>query len=193
MAQDEPPVTHVAVAGGAPIGATVVCDTRQQAGKHANVDGWFDAHGVAYVYRKLDFGDYAVDGSNVVVDTKRSVAEVAQNVGRDHARLVREIERAGAAGCRLVFLVEVGWPYREVEDVARWTAVPCRRCEHRRMGECDPRFSDRCARYRHKPMQGPTVARIMRSMERDHGCRFEMCRPSETAARICELLGVSHA
>ena len=38
---------------------TIYEDTRQQAGKHENIDRWFRNHGVEYEYRKLDAGDYA--------------------------------------------------------------------------------------------------------------------------------------
>lgn len=171
----------------------ILCDTRQKAGKHNNIDCWFDRHNVEYEYRALPFGDYITDdeSSNRSIDTKRSIAEVAMDVGRDHKRFARELDRAAAAGCRLVVLVEVAGTYHELEDVCRWTAVPCARCELRRMAACDPRGSMRCARFRSKPMQGPTVYRIMRALERDHGCRFELVHPAHSAQRICELLGVT--
>ena len=75
--------------------AVIYEDTRQQDGKHLQKQEWWKAHGIEVVRRKLDFGDYATDGSNVVVDTKRNVAEIAQNInGRQHARFKRECERA---------------------------------------------------------------------------------------------------
>lgn len=169
-------------------------DTRQQVAhsdKHVTKHRWWAAHGVEVERVKLDAGDYMAEGSNVLVDTKRSIAEVAMDVGRDHRRFARELDRAAAAGCRLVVLVEVAGPYHELEDVCRWTAVPCTRCERRRMAACDLRGSMRCQRFRSKPMQGPTVYRIMRALERDHGCRFELVHPAHSAQRICELLGVT--
>lgn len=168
----------------------IYCDTRQQRGKHTNVDGWFDRHGVEYEYRKLDTGDYATDSSNVLVDTKRGLSEVAMCVGRDHKRFAREMQRARDAGCRLVVLVECGAPYRSTADVAHWVNDACRRCEHYKRLLCDPAASGRCKSYRSKPIRGTTVAKIIESMERDYGCRFEYCHPAHTAKRICELLGV---
>lgn len=168
-------------------------DTRQQVhhgDKHANKHRWWDSHGVTYERRKLDFGDYSFDGSNVVVDTKRSLDEVAQNVGRDHERFVRELDKARDAGCRLVILVEVGAPYVRLDDVARWYPQPCRKCQMRG-SSCNPRAGGRCRRFKRKPMQGPTLLSIMRGLERDHSCRFELCHPAHSAQRICELLGVS--
>lgn len=173
--------------------ADIFEDTRQKPGKHEQKRRWFEGHGVEVERRALATGDYErADGlSNVLVDTKRSIDELAMDVGRDHERFVRELDRASASGCRLVVLVEVGAPYRELADVAKWYPQPCRRCQHRGAG-CEPRSGGRCRRFRRKPMQGPTLLSILRSLERDHGCRFEFCHPLHAAERICELLGVRH-
>lgn len=173
---------------------TIICDTRQQRGKHVNIDAWFDRHGITYEYRKLDFGDYMrADGlSNVVVDTKRSFDEVVGNVGREHERFVRELDRARDAGCRLVVLIEVGTPYVTLDKVNGWVSGVCKRCDRYRRLLCDPRASGRCQTHRCKPMQGKTLLKIMRTLENEHACRFEVCHPAHSAARICELLGVNY-
>ena len=168
---------------------TVYCDTRQQKGKHTNIDGWFDRNEVEYEYKKLDFGDYMTDGSNISVDTKRNMQEVACNCGRDHARFVREIKRANEAGYQLVVLVEA-MGYRDVHDVARWINRVCARCDRRRLGYCNPNFGGGCSAGHRKPITGPTLARIMESLEQRHNVRFEFCHPAHTARRICEILGV---
>ena len=177
--------------------ATIIEDTRQQqrhGDKHANKHAWWEAHGVDVERRKVDFGDYIrADGtSNISIDTKRSLDELAGNVGRDHARFVHELDRAREAGWRLVVMVEVGHPYRDLEDVSRWTPYVCRRCPHYTSHECTPHGSDRCRRFRSKPMQGPTLYKTLRSLERDHGVIFELCAPGRSARRICEILGVGY-
>lgn len=173
---------------------TIICDTRQQRGKHVNIDAWLDRHNIAYAYRKLDFGDYArADGlSNVVVDTKRSFDEVVGNVGREHERFVRELDRARKAGCRLVILIEVGAPYTTLDKVDGWISGVCKRCNRYRLNQCDPHASGRCQTHRSKPMQGRTLLKIIRTLEKEHSCRFEVCHPAHSAARICELLGVMY-
>lgn len=170
---------------------TIYCDTRQQKGKHKNIDGWFERHGVPYEYKKLDFGDYSIDGSNVSIDTKRSMQEVAGNCGHDHKRFVREMERARTAGYRLVILIEA-CGYHSISDVARWTNNVCKRCEKKRMGFCNPLHSIGCTAGHKKPITGPTLAKIMKTLELNHGVRFEFCHPMHTARRICELLGVKY-
>lgn len=164
------------------------CDTRQQKDKHGNIDLWLDAHKVEYEYRKLDFGDYSTPSSNISVDTKQGMVEVAGNVGRDHARFARECDRAAAEGWRLVVLVEEHPEFeRDRSLMDGWVAYPCRRCRR-----CDPLSSTGCRRYRSKPMQGATIRRIIEGLERNHGCRFMFCNRRKTARIICELLGVPY-
>ena len=172
-------------------GVIVYEDSRQKIGKHEAKRQWFESHGIELVRKKLDAGDYAADNSNILIDTKRSLSEVAMDVGRDHKRFAREMERARDAGYRLVVLVEVGHPYKTTQDVARWTNDACKRCEYYRRLLCDPVSSARCQKFRTKPMRGTTMARIIESMERDYGCTFEYVNPRYAARRICELLGVT--
>ena len=168
------------------MGETVIYeDSRQQVNHHNNKNAWWAAHGIEVVRKKLDFGDYMVDGSNVSIDTKKDVQELAGNLGRDHARFTRECERAAAAGYRLVILVEQHPEYNGV-GAGAWTNGLCARCRR-----CNPRDRGRgCLKYRFKPIQGPQLAAIMSTMERKYGVRFEFCSRRDTAKRICELLGI---
>lgn len=165
-------------------------DTRQQAHKHDHVDNWFTTHGVDFFYKKLDFGDYAAigNGSNVSVDTKQSMDELASNLGREHARFARECDRARADGYRLVILTEAGERYNDVAELSGWLGYACRKC--RRCDPADP--SSRCTRYRSKPMTGARMLPIMASMERKYGTHFYFCDRRDTARAICDILGVRH-
>ena len=144
---------------------------------------------------KLDFGDYMADGSNVSVDTKRSIAEIAQNIsGKNHDRFKRECIRARDAGYRLVILVENRERVREIADLYAWTNDHCRMCGTRRQGKCDPRSaSTKCPRHgTRKPIQGPRLAKAMQTMGERYGVEFMFCSPRDTARIICELLGVDY-
>lgn len=166
-------------------------DTRQQKGKHERKNIWWRSHGVTVQRRKVDFGDYVTDGSNISIDTKANLQEICGNLGKDHDRVVREIERARDAGYRLVFLIEVGGNYKSVEDVGRWTNDVCKRCEHYRAKVCQPP-RDRCKRFRRAPMAGTTLAKVMKTMEQRYGCRFEFVHPMMAAKRVCDLLGIAY-
>jgi len=172
----------------------IYADTRQHAGKHEVKEAWWAAHGVALERVKLDFGDYMADGSNVSVDTKRSIAEIAQNInGRNHDRFKRECIRARDAGCRLVILVENREGVRDVHGVRKWVNDHCRRCGWRARGCAPADPSGKCARHgTRKPIQGERLSRAMTTMEERYGVRFEFCDPRDAARMVCELLGVSY-
>lgn len=164
-------------------------DTRQQKGKHTRKHEYWAAHGVEVVRKKLDFGDYMTDGSNVVIDTKKGLQEICSNVGTEHARFVREIERAQVQGYKIVFLIEQPGPVHCVDDIYMWTNNTCERCSYFRALQCDSVVS-KCIKYRHRPMTGSTLQKIIKSMHASHGCEFELISPDLSAARICELLGI---
>lgn len=169
-------------------------DSRQQAGKHDHVAEWMEAHGVPFMQRSsaLPFGDYVRDGSNISVDTKRDVQELAMDVGRDHERFKRECLRARDAGWRLYVLVEEHPEYNDRERLKGWVSTVCRRCRHVRCGRCkgpSTQGGRRCPAG-WKPMQGQTVAAILGRMEERYGVVFRFCARRDTARVICELLGV---
>lgn len=170
-------------------------DTRQQSDKHEIKHGWWEAHGVTVTRRKLDAGDYMADGSNVTVDTKRNVDELAMNInGKSHDRFKRECQRAAAAGYRLVVLVENMEGYTRLEHVCQWTNGHCASCQWFRRGKCDPHEpTAKCPRHgTRKPIQGPRLAKAMQTMHSRYGVEFRFCKPSESARIVCELLGVDY-
>lgn len=167
---------------------TIYCDTRQHEGKHDQKEEWWRGRGIRLERRALPFGDYMADGSNVSVDTKRNVQELAMDVGRDHARFVREIERANEAGYRLVVLTERAGGIKDRLALARWVSDVCKRCHM-----CQPiEVTGRRCRRGNKPLQGATLAKIVQALEGEHNVRFEFCRSIDAARRVCELLGVDY-
>ena len=166
-------------------------DTRQQihsGDKHKDKHAWFALHDVKVVRKKLDEGDYQTEGSNVTVDTKQHMDELAANLTRDHARFARECDRAKNRGFRLVVLVE------EAIDPWEWTNSRCRKCPVRVRLCCHPRQrGEACGRYgTAKPAQGNVLAKTIKTMTKDHGAIFDFCARSDTGRRICEWLGVEY-
>lgn len=124
----------------------IYSDTRQKPGHHDIKEKWWAEHGIELERVALTVkghaanpavapaGDYCADGSNVCVDTKASVDEVAGNInGKEHERFIAEIERAASWGYRLVILVENELGYANMGDVLRWTNGHCVRCHKRRV------------------------------------------------------------
>ena len=176
-------------------------DSLQQHGKHDIKNSWWAAHGLTVVRCRFDgnhevpvsFGDYYRDGSNVVVDTKRDIDEIAKNInGRGHDRFKRECVRARDDGYRLIVLVENLDGVAALDELSTWINGHCSYCyDYKRFG-CNPNDArTKCTKHgTRKPIQGPRLAKAMQTMGERYGVRFEFCTPQESAKRICELLGI---
>lgn len=169
-------------------------DTRQHHGKHDIKNEWWASHKVSTISIKLDFGDYQTDGSNISIDTKRNIAEIAQNInGKNHDRFKREILRAREAGYRLIILVENREGVTCLDDLKGWMNDHCAKCGTRKKTSCIPYDSQKCPRHgTRKPIQGNRLAKAMSTMSERYGVRFEFCNPHDAARIICELLGVKY-
>ena len=54
-------------------GMILLCDTRQQEGKHNNIEIYCKRHGIEMVRQKLDVGVYMFPDGRVSVDTKQNL------------------------------------------------------------------------------------------------------------------------
>lgn len=140
-------------------------DTRQQKGKHTNIESYFARKGIDVVNKKLDVGDYmSSDNQNITVDTKYGIDELAKNLTNkaDHARFMREVRRAYAARITLIVLVE----HRGIKgtnDVLKW-------------------------RSKHSPVTGAAVVREMFRIQMAYGVKFLFCDKLSTGRMIMEIL-----
>lgn len=143
-------------------------DTRQQAQKHELKHEYFDSNGIEYVRTKLPFGDYAIWGHLTSVDTKADVEEIAQNIGADHKRFMKEVKLSIKLGGHLIFLIENVHGYRCIEDVKAWV---------------NPNMHKTA-----RSMEGPRLAKAMETISDRYGVQFEFCAPEEAGRRVIELL-----
>lgn len=140
-------------------------DTRQQKGKHTNIESYFARKGIEVVNKKLDVGDYmSLDNPNITVDTKYGIDELAKNLTNkaDHARFMREVRRAYAARITLIVLVEQRG-IKSTNDVLKW-------------------------RSKHSGVTGAAVVREMFRLQMAYGVKFLFCDPRSTGRRIMEIL-----
>ena len=151
---------------------TLIEDSRQQKNKHETKHAWWAEHSVKLIRCKLVVGDYALMPSlSKIVDTKENISEIAQNIGgtrEEHQRFIREVKLAQEIGTQLYILVENTDGIESVEDVVSWV---------------NPRTE-----YSPKCIQGPRLAKAMRTIESRYGCVFMFCRPEEAAETIIDLL-----
>lgn len=169
----------------------IYVDTRQQEGKHELKHQWLKDHGYELVRKKLDVGDYMLaERFAISVDTKRDMDEVAMNInGRNHARFREECKRAMAQHIQLVVLVENHYEFDRIEDVAAWTNGHCKSCRRHYERGCNPHGPGKCPRHHtNKPIQGPRLAKAMKTMEERYGVRFMFCHPRQTGAMIDAIL-----
>ena len=159
----------------------LLCDTRQQEGKHKNIDDYCRRNGIQTIRKCLSVGDYMVseDGVNpmtdISVDTKQDLLELSKNImSSDHRRLRAECQRAKDLGIQLVFLVEEIPPFGKVDlwQVPRWKS------------------SNRWHRYG-DPMtlvDPKTLRKAMITMVQKYGVRFEFCTRRQSPARVIKIL-----
>jgi hypothetical protein len=129
---------------------------------------------------KLPIADYGLlTDLSLVIDRKKDLQELCGNVCQEHERFRAEMIRAQEAGIKIIFLCEHGHGIKNLADVAGWSNP--RALERRKI---DGRWQT----VKQKVMQGPTLCKILMTMERKYGVQFLFCDKDETGDRIIELL-----
>lgn len=149
---------------------TIQIDSREKARAIQKILCQFNAVGIKYYVSKLFVGDYMnLDNPRLIIDRKQNLNEITQNVCQQHARFVREIERAKENGIQLIFLIEHGGSIHELRDVRGWQ---------------NPRLKT-------SPLavSGERLYKILFTMQSHYGVEFQFCDKRNTGKRIIELLG----
>lgn len=137
-------------------------DSREK--KNAHILAWFDKHGIEYEVRKLDVGDYMIDGGATSVDTKRSIDELSTNMlnRSDHARFWREVRRAKDTGIKLIILIESN-KYTDIPSLIDWKS-------------------------KYSSVNGRSLIDAIYRAHISYGVEFIFCSKRATGRRIVELL-----
>ena len=147
----------------------IIVDSRekwtQPGSRDTHIKNYFERHQILYEVRCLPTGDYTYEGSNIVVDRKCGLSEVASNLlnRNDSARFWREVRRAKEQGLKLIILVEAGPSVKNINDVARWKS-------------------------KYSPVSGRSLIDAMIRTEMSYGVVWKFCSKASTAKRIIELL-----
>lgn len=144
-------------------------DTRQQAGKHKNLDRYFSQAGIQVERCCLYVGDYAIaNDQRRAVDTKQDVLEIAKDImSADHERFKTECERAQMAGINLLVLIEETLPDGGLNE---WQSP------------IDKQGRPLTA------IKGSALKRAMLTMTMKYGVRFRFCDARQTGRLIVEYL-----
>lgn len=126
----------------------------------------FDKAGIDYVVRKLDEGDYMMEGGTVTVDRKQNLDELAANLLNkvDKARFWREARRAAQKGIKLIVLCEHGDGIESINDVPRWKS-------------------------KYTQITGRSIITEMIRLEMAYGVRWCFCDRRNAGEWIIKLLG----
>lgn len=168
---------------------TIVSDSRQKPGQHKNKTDYWDSIGQKWITSKLPAGDYALlTDMSTVIDTKKGLAEVTSNLIQDHERFRREADFCVENGIKLIVLVEEPG-MKSLRDVASWKNP--RWLKWHRIKNAQERGRMLYVKVADRPpVSSPTLMKIMATMAKDHGVRWEFCDPKDSGKKILELLGV---
>ena len=146
-------------------------DTRNQIGKHKNIEAYCKQTGIEIVRTKLLVGDYMLTGEGsggISVDTKSlGVPELASNCFQEHERFRAECELAQKCGIQLIVLVEDVLPKGRLEN---WRS---------------PMGRDGLPRYKFDPAR---LKKVMLTMQEKYGVKFRFCDGRSTGAQLIEYL-----
>ena len=152
-------------------------DTRNQVGKHKNIEAYCKRMKIELVRQKLDVGDYMLDPVNgkVSVDTKMDIMEILKDVmSADHRRFRAECIRAQEQGIQLIVLIEELPPFGNLElwEVPRWKSSN----QYHRYG--DP-----------MTLVDPKVfQKALKTMTEKYGVKFRFCTRKQSPGRVIKYL-----
>ncbi len=144
----------------------IIEDTRNQVGKHQQLNEDLQALGHQVVRSKLFVGDYAeAKNQSVCIDTKQNIRELASNImGKSHARFREECYRAFCADIRLIVLIE------EETPIQQWKSPNYKRNRAQKVAD------------------GEILWKAMVTMHIKYGVQFRQCNPKDTAKVVIEIL-----
>ena len=149
-------------------------DTRQQPGKHKNIETYCRQAGIEIIRTKLLTGDYMLSGAefggikgDIAADSKMDVGELASCVFQEHDRFRDELIRAQRCGIQLYILTEEVLPGGRLEN---WRS---------------PMGRDGLPRYKFDPAR---LKKAMLTMQDKYGVRFRFCDGRSTGKVLLEYL-----
>lgn len=139
-------------------------DNREQNNKQ--ILAYFEKNCVEWTWASLDFGDYAdyFSDKKVVVELKKDLIELAQNLGKGHARFKNELERAKEQGYKMIILVRQPFNY---ENLPQWI---------------NPKAKGLRA------MSGDIMYKIFENWKTKYDFEIKFCERKEAGKNIIEIL-----
>ena len=153
----------------------LICDTRQQAGKHKNIEQYCKRNKIEMIRQKCEVGDYMFPDGKISVDTKQDIMEICKDVmSSDHRRFRAECKRAKDMGIQLIILIEEVPPFGRLDlwEVPIWKTSDERHRYGDPMTRVDP----------------STLRKALETMTRKYGVIFRFCTRKKCPSRIIKYL-----
>lgn len=165
----------------------ILCDSRQQEGKHDIKERWFAEHGIETRRTKLYVGDYTLPADqSVCIDTKKDIQELVGDIcGKQHERFRNECIRAKEAGIRLIILTENRGGH--IKDNIIQPTITCLEELHRWKNTRLFIISGGKQKYP-RATRGVTLQKACMTLKAKYGVEFMFCTPEKSAEKIVELL-----
>ena len=168
----------------------ILVDSNEKKNEH--VIDYLDFHNIAWKRKRLNVGDYMIDGDlSISIDKKYGCDELAGNLaGNDYTRFRKELLRAMTANTRLIFLIEENDIFC-INDVYRWQNwrhVEWLKCKESgdyvrmEMLHLNPRMH---------PITGDELMRRMVTIAHKYGIEWQFTPKAECGRRIVDILGGS--
>lgn len=139
----------------------LLCDTRQKAHKHLNIEGYCRKHNIAMIPQCLNVGDYQLQGGQVCVDTKKDLLELAQDLHRDKLAFNKKYKKCYKDGVKLIVLIEE--PIKCTRDIVSWQS-------------------------KYTKITGRYLFDMITDLRMSYGIRFVFCDKRDTGRVLIELL-----
>ena len=162
-------------------------DSREHKKERERIEQQFDALRIQHYCSKLYVGDYMnLDNPRLVVDRKKDLQELCQNVTKQHERFKNELKRANEQGISIIILCEHGSDITALHDVYFWTNP--RRKDHKWVTVNGKPKYVHIPEYK-RALSGDRLYNILTTIQHRYNVRFEFCDKNRTGQRIVELLG----
>ena len=153
----------------------IICDTKQKLYKHTLKHEQIKSLGYEIINCSLPCGDYQFFGKgNIVIDTKKDVIELANNIFHDHERFRNELILAQRNCIKLIILIEEVLP---VGGLSNWESPIYKSNTYKHLkGEQKSKIN---------PI---TLKKAMITMQKKYGVKFMFCDKKDTGKKIISIL-----
>lgn len=156
----------------------IIEDTRNQVGKHKEINAFLKSQGHTVIRSKMLVGDYQIaNNGSVVIDTKKDVLELIQDIYQDHKRFKTECVTAQEAGIQLYVLIEEKLPNGRLDEWVSpvWKSSTKTHKAGQPISKANP----------------STLRKALYTMQERYGVKFLFCPKEKTGEIILKILSKS--